>query len=92
MKFTNILTMLWSEPWLILPATHKKLCDVVEAHLAGAAHGENGIAGLFSGDEEEYGPEIKAQREAQSRAKAAKTRAKTKYPTLDALVESWLRS
>ena len=53
MKFINIMTALYSEPWLILPAVHEKLCRIVEAHITGDAHRLNGIAGMMDDKEEE---------------------------------------
>ncbi len=40
MKFVNLLQMLYCEPWLIAPAMHKKLCEIVDAHIDGSAHTE----------------------------------------------------
>jgi len=58
MRFANILTELWCSPWLIVPAVHRKLCDIVEAHITGAAHTPGGIVAAFGkpedDDEDEY--------------------------------------
>lgn len=50
MKFFHILTELYSKPCLILPEAHKQICDIVQAHLSGAAHAANGIADSQSND------------------------------------------
>jgi len=36
-----------------MPAVHRKLCDIVEAHINGDAHRTNGIAGVFEDKEPE---------------------------------------
>jgi signal peptide peptidase SppA len=46
-RFINVLTELYTEPWLIRPDVHEKLCDIVEAHIDGSAHEAAGIASLF---------------------------------------------
>jgi len=51
MKLINVVTALWGEPWLITPAMHKKLCDIVDGHITGAAHAPGGIAVMFPGDD-----------------------------------------
>lgn len=46
MKFIHIWTEL-CRPCPILPTVHKKICDIVTAHATGAAHGKDGIAGMY---------------------------------------------
>ena len=43
MKFPNVLTMLYCEPWLILSETHRRLCQIVDAHIDGSAHNPGGL-------------------------------------------------
>ena len=35
MKFLNILTELYVKPWLIVPAMHQRICEIVKAHKEG---------------------------------------------------------
>ena len=44
MKFIHILTEL-CQPCILMPAAHKQICDIVNAHITGAAHEPQGIAG-----------------------------------------------
>ena len=53
MKFAHILHALYEEPWLITASYHQKLCDIVDAHLSGDAHGAGGIAQDFEVSEGE---------------------------------------
>jgi len=48
MKCLNILAALYTEPWLIIPSVHRKLCEIVDAHITGAAHAPGGIAAAFA--------------------------------------------
>lgn len=47
MKFTNILYKLYVDPWAIVPAMHRTLCDIVRDHVTGAAHEVGGRAETF---------------------------------------------
>jgi len=38
MKFMHILSELYCKPCYILPAMHQKICQIVDAHINGAAH------------------------------------------------------
>jgi len=51
MKFLNILQKLYCEPWAIVPEMHKQLCDIVDAHISGAAHEAGGIVSLIDEDQ-----------------------------------------
>jgi signal peptide peptidase SppA len=44
MNMLNVLSELWCSPWLILPAVHRQLCEIVAAHITGEAHAAGGIA------------------------------------------------
>ena len=44
MKMLNILTTIWTEPWLLMPEVHRQLCSILEAHITGEAHQAGGIA------------------------------------------------
>jgi len=47
MKFPNILTALWGEPWLITTEAHRAISRIVEAHVDGSAHDAGGIIEAF---------------------------------------------
>ena len=53
MKLTRILNELYCRPWLITPAMHRQICAIVDAHIDGSAHTENGIAEMFEAEERE---------------------------------------
>ena len=52
MKLTRILNELYCRPWLITPTMHNQICAIVDAHVDGSAHGENGIAEMFKDAEQ----------------------------------------
>ena len=35
MKFANIIRKLYAEPWLVTPAMHKTMCEILRAHIGG---------------------------------------------------------
>lgn len=49
MRFPHILSVLYCEPWLITGEMHKRLCQIVDEHISGAAHDPGGIVEAFSG-------------------------------------------
>ena len=51
MKLTRILNELYCRPWLITPTMHKQICKIIDAHIDGSAHAENGIAEMFEAKE-----------------------------------------
>jgi signal peptide peptidase SppA len=46
-NLSKVLHALYCQPWLINPTMHRKLCEMAEAHVSGAAHAEGGIAATF---------------------------------------------
>ena len=46
-KFINVLTELWCKPWVIMPDIHRRLCDILDAHISGTAHDPDGIVSQF---------------------------------------------
>jgi ClpP class serine protease len=53
MKCLNVLTALYNETWLILPSVHRKLCEIVAAHVSGIAHDPGGISSAYADIEPE---------------------------------------
>lgn len=51
MKLTKIMQEVYCKPWLIRPAMHKQICDIVQAHVSGEAHMAGGIADAFAENE-----------------------------------------
>lgn len=47
MKLLNIMQHVYCEPWVILPAMHKQISDIVSDHLSGDAHLPDGRAETF---------------------------------------------
>ena len=47
MKYAHILHALYEEPWLLSASMHSKLCEIVSAHITGAAHVPGGRAEVF---------------------------------------------
>jgi len=52
MRFLHVIQALYCEPWYISERMHKKLCEIMDAHISGAAHGEGGILSLFHEEDE----------------------------------------
>lgn len=48
MRFPHILSALYCEPWLITAEMHKRLCQIVDQHITGAAHDPGGIVQAFA--------------------------------------------
>lgn len=53
MKLTRVLNELYCRPWLITAGMHKQICAIVEAHVDGTAHAEDGIAEMFDAPDEQ---------------------------------------
>jgi len=53
MKLTRILNELYCRPWLITPGMHRQICGIVDAHVNGTAHTEDGIAEMFADAEQQ---------------------------------------
>jgi len=53
MKFARIAQILYTEPWLITPVMHHRLCEIFQAHVDGSAHDIDGIVNAFKHDDEE---------------------------------------
>jgi signal peptide peptidase SppA len=56
MKLTHVLRSVFCEPWLIQPAMHSMIRDIVVAHCNGSAHEAGGIAELFGDEDAEPDP------------------------------------
>ena len=48
MKLARILNELYCRPWLITPQMHRQICGIVDSHVDGSAHAEEGIADMFA--------------------------------------------
>lgn len=46
-KFSNILNAVYCEPWIIRPAMHDVICQIVDDHISGLAHNADGRASVF---------------------------------------------
>lgn len=57
MKLLNVLQQLYCEPWLVLPAMHKTMCEIVHDHITGAAHMLGGRAETFINPQEPEQPQ-----------------------------------
>jgi len=60
MRFLHVLQALYCEPWHIRPEMHIKLCEIMDAHVSGAAHDHEGIVNLFHEDNNDDAKRINA--------------------------------
>lgn len=58
MKFLHVLRSVYTEPWLIQPAMHLQISQIVQAHINGDAHKAGGIMDMFAEPEK---PEFSVQ-------------------------------
>lgn len=52
-RFSNLIHAVYCEPWLIRPAMHATIANILAAHVSGEAHKAGGIAELFGIEENE---------------------------------------
>jgi signal peptide peptidase SppA len=65
MKLINVITALTTDPWPIEPSAHRRLCEIVEDHRTGLAHGSGGRIEEFeraiATEEQELSDRLSAQ-------------------------------
>lgn len=52
-RLSHILNAVYCDPWLIRPEMHARICEIVEAHMSGAAHAADGIAVAFEDEKQD---------------------------------------
>jgi signal peptide peptidase SppA len=52
-RFANLIHAVYCDPWLIRPAMHVTIAEILHAHVTGEAHKAGGIAELFGIKEDE---------------------------------------
>lgn len=58
MKLLRVAQEIWFKPWVITPAMHRTISDVVSDHISGKAHSPGGRAEMFPEQEDDTSDEM----------------------------------